>query len=298
MATNFPATSLDTFPSAATLAAETLATNPHSSLHGDLGDSVAALEAKVGINASAVTTSVDNIITNSLNGNGYGTHAIGDVLLASSTTAWTKLAAGGAGKSITGNPNATNKAAYLNPQRIADAQGLVSGALAETGPYSRHEVGWANTVRLVSAQLFLMCIYLPAGLVVTNIVWRSATTGAGTPLNQWFCLTDSAFTVLVKTADDGATAWAANANKSLACSAAYTVVTTGLYFLGIMVKATTPPTLWCNAVSGIGVALGPSTLAPVWGGQSTAALTNPASLGATAATPTIDATGQPWGYVS
>jgi hypothetical protein len=58
MATNFP-TSLDTFPSAATLATQTLATSPHSTLHGDLGDALAAVEAKVGVTGSAVTTSLD-----------------------------------------------------------------------------------------------------------------------------------------------------------------------------------------------------------------------------------------------
>lgn len=58
MATDFP-TDLDTFPSAATLAAEDLDTSPHSTLHGDLGDAVAALEAKVGKDGSAVTTSHD-----------------------------------------------------------------------------------------------------------------------------------------------------------------------------------------------------------------------------------------------
>jgi hypothetical protein len=50
---------LDTFPDAATLAANTLATDPHSTLHGDLGAAVAALEAKVGVDSSAVATSHD-----------------------------------------------------------------------------------------------------------------------------------------------------------------------------------------------------------------------------------------------
>jgi hypothetical protein len=56
--TSFP-TSLDTFPSAATLAAGTLGTVPHSTLHGDLGSALAAVEAKVGVDGSGVTTSLD-----------------------------------------------------------------------------------------------------------------------------------------------------------------------------------------------------------------------------------------------
>lgn len=58
MSTNFP-TSIDTFPSQATLATHTLATDKHSNLHANATDAVAALEAKVGVNSSAVTTSID-----------------------------------------------------------------------------------------------------------------------------------------------------------------------------------------------------------------------------------------------
>ena len=58
MPANFP-TSLDSNPSAATLAAENLDTSPHSTLHGNLGDQIEALEAKVGVDGSAVTTSHD-----------------------------------------------------------------------------------------------------------------------------------------------------------------------------------------------------------------------------------------------
>lgn len=56
MATNFP-TSLDTFVNPA--ATDNLATVNHASQHDNINDSVAALEAKVGINGSAVTTSLD-----------------------------------------------------------------------------------------------------------------------------------------------------------------------------------------------------------------------------------------------
>lgn len=59
----FP-TALDssTFPSAATLTAETLADGPHSLLHDQLGQAILALETKVGINGSANTASLDYLI--------------------------------------------------------------------------------------------------------------------------------------------------------------------------------------------------------------------------------------------
>lgn len=56
MATNFPA-SLDTFVNPA--ATDNLATVNHASQHDNINDAVAALEAKVGVNGSAVTTSLD-----------------------------------------------------------------------------------------------------------------------------------------------------------------------------------------------------------------------------------------------
>lgn len=59
MATLFPG-ALDTFPGAAVLAVQTLATSPHSTLHGNLGDAVAAIEAKVGINGSTDVASIQN----------------------------------------------------------------------------------------------------------------------------------------------------------------------------------------------------------------------------------------------
>jgi hypothetical protein len=63
--TSFPG-GLDTFPAAATLAGQTLGTTPHSTLHGNLGDALSAVEVKVGINGSADTTSLDYRVANLL----------------------------------------------------------------------------------------------------------------------------------------------------------------------------------------------------------------------------------------
>lgn len=63
MTTNFP-TSLDTFINPAST--DSQATVSHASQHDNINDAVAALEAKVGINSSAVTSSIDYKINNSL----------------------------------------------------------------------------------------------------------------------------------------------------------------------------------------------------------------------------------------
>lgn len=81
MPTSFP-TSLDSFPSAATLAGHSLATDPHSALHGNLGDALAALEAKVGVDGSAVTTSIDYVMSHLTEGR----LSLSDVTTANATT--------------------------------------------------------------------------------------------------------------------------------------------------------------------------------------------------------------------
>lgn len=58
MTTVFP-TSIDTFINPNAAAGDTLASVPHDAQHDNINDAVAALEAKVGINNSAVTTSID-----------------------------------------------------------------------------------------------------------------------------------------------------------------------------------------------------------------------------------------------
>ena len=56
MATNFP-TSLDSLTNP--LSTDTLNSPSHADQHANVNDAVEALEAKVGVNSSAVTTSLD-----------------------------------------------------------------------------------------------------------------------------------------------------------------------------------------------------------------------------------------------
>ena len=60
MATNFP-TSLDTLTNP--LATDTLDSPPHDEQHADANDSIEALQAKVGVDGSAVTSSLDYRVT-------------------------------------------------------------------------------------------------------------------------------------------------------------------------------------------------------------------------------------------
>lgn len=63
MTTNFP-TSLDAFTNPSATDAMDSVTVPHATQHADLNDAVEALQAKVGVDSSAVTTSLDYKVAN------------------------------------------------------------------------------------------------------------------------------------------------------------------------------------------------------------------------------------------
>lgn len=98
---------------------------------------------------------------------------------------------------------------------------------------------------LTTAVLTTVAVPLQVGDLVSNITFKSGATAADTPVNWWFALYSSASTpaLVGQTADQTTTAWAANTVMTKALTTAYRVPSTGVYYVGIMVKATTPPTI-------------------------------------------------------
>lgn len=167
---------------------------------------------------------------------------------------------------------------------------FVSGCKAETFP--RRLVPEVNTSLLSTGRLSLQAIAIRAGELLTSISFFSATTAAGTPTNQIFGLYDNTLALLRSTNNDTTTAWAANTRKTLSLTSTFTTTYTGLYYLGIMVTATTVPTIkGYTAVTGAQL----KGTAPNLGGTSstglTTALPNPAAA-ITAATTSA------WGCVN
>lgn len=117
----------------------------------------------------------------------------------------------------------------------------ISGTLSESIP--RMLCSEANLSALTSGTLLLVAVYLTAGQKINNISFHSATTAAGTPTNQIFGLFDNNRALLAQTANATTTAWAANTIATRALTSQFTVTYTGLHYIGIMVTATTVPTL-------------------------------------------------------
>lgn len=150
-----------------------------------------------------------------------------------------------------------------------------SAAVAQTTSRSQTLTG---TGILSTGRLTLALIYLEAGTVVNSITFISGGTALATGTHQWFALYDLARNKLAVTSDDTSTAWAANTVKTLSLSAAYTVPTTGLYYLGVMVAATTVPNIICATPSAMSAAQ-----PPILCGSADSGLTDPASAPAAAA---------------
>jgi hypothetical protein len=164
-------------------------------------------------------------------------------------------------------------------RRAHNANGAApTGAIGQSKV--RNHTG-SNTAALVSGRETLVLVWMNAGDIITSITVCSATTALVAGTNQWFSLRSSARVLLKTTADDTSTAWAANTAKTLTLSGGtYAVLTSGYYYIGIMVAAGTVPTLiGTNGVAGINnIALSVSG----FDGTNTG-LTTPATAPATSA---------------
>jgi hypothetical protein len=152
-----------------------------------------------------------------------------------------------------------------------------TATVAETIP--RNAYSGANLATLVSGRQTLQLIWLEAGALVSNIQWTAWTTAAVAPTNQWASLYSLALAKLAVSNDDLTTAWSSFSRKTFVIAAPYLVPTSGFYYAGVNVAASTVPSLAGCGTPGGQVADVPISMG--WDLTNTG-LTTPASAPATA----------------
>lgn len=145
---------------------------------------------------------------------------------------------------------------------------VLAGALYET--FDRDLCSEVNSSVLSSGRLSLQAIWLPAGITISSISLWSATTAGASLTNQLFGLFGNNRNLLRSSVNDTSTAWSANSKKTLALTSAFTTTYSGLYYIGVMVTATTVPTLKGNTAKTDGSL---NNAAPSMGGTSNTGLT-------------------------
>ncbi|MDX3582534.1 hypothetical protein [Streptomyces europaeiscabiei] len=177
------------------------------------------------------------------------------------------------------NRNVRDALAHYSTADPASPDTFFRRNLPRVGLYD--SAGDTGQVALTTQVMTSVPIYLHAGDVITNVSFRSGATAADTPTNWFFALYSKAATpaLLAQTADQTTTAWAANTTKTVALATAQTITESGIYWVGIMVKATAVPTL-LGTIAAPAIATGERNLSQSSGSSLTT--TAPATI----ATPT------------
>jgi len=213
-------------------------------------------------------------------------------------------APGGATRTINTDPYGPSSGMKVRLEPPADAGAPVDYPTIGVGRRTAPTAAFAQTLErdapitnvapLTSQKQYFAQVKLHRGETVTSVSWLSATQAAVDPTNQWASLYSPALAKLAVSADAGTVAWAANALKTFTLASPYLVPTTGNYYLGLMVKAGTVPSL-----GGLTSTAALNTIPPIMSGYDNTndALEAPATAPATAAALTVSTT-TGYGYVS
>lgn len=117
----------------------------------------------------------------------------------------------------------------------------IDTAFAETLP--RELVTETGHTMAASGTVNMQAIYLKAGQLVSSISLMSGGTGATSPTHYLFGLYDSSLNLLATSADQTSTAWASQSMKTLTMTTPYRVTSSGFYYIGYFVAASTVPTM-------------------------------------------------------
>jgi hypothetical protein len=164
---------------------------------------------------------------------------------------------------------ATRVAAEIKAVRAERDPFLPTGAIASSIP---RNVPMNAAGSITSGRLRVVGLPLTAGQTVTSLTFLSGSAAAASPTHWWFSLHNPALALCRQTADQLTAAWPAATLMTLALSSPYVAPSTGLYYAGLMVAATTTPTI--VGAAPMNAALMP--VVPILTGDSTTGLTTTA----------------------
>lgn len=101
----------------------------------------------------------------------------------------------------------------------------------------------SDVAALTTQVMTAVAVALQAGDVITKLACKAGATAAVTPTNWWLALYDINGNLLAQTADQLTAAIAADATLDVALATPQSITVPGIYYVGIMVKAGTVPTL-------------------------------------------------------
>jgi hypothetical protein len=165
----------------------------------------------------------------------------------------------------------------------------LSPANAVAATLSRPAVS-SQAIALASGTIGMAAVYLTKGQVINNIVVFTGSQAGATLTHQWavLCTGPASAPVPVAASVDGTSAAiGANAAITFAMTSAYTVATSGIYYIGVMVANGGTQPNFAGAVAGN---VATATVPPIIGGTSSTGQTTVPALGTalTTITPTVN----------
>jgi hypothetical protein len=164
------------------------------------------------------------------------------------------------GVAAAGSTGKAADAGHVHPEKAHQGLYLAhSGALAETFP---RYLADSSSGTAATGIVYCAAIPLQKGVVVTNINFVTNSASEGTGTHGWFALLDSTLHVLAVSADQtGASFFTGSTLFTIAMGAAYTVATSGLFYLAQSVTASTMPN-WtgfggATSLTGLNATAGP-----------------------------------------
>lgn len=172
-----------------------------------------------------------------------------------------------------------------------------SGGVKATGVITQTVPRWAasaNLAALTSGIVRVVAVDMLKGDLVSSILWHSRSTPGAVMTNQWSAFLDANRVVRAVSADATSAAWLASSSKTFNMITPYAVPSNGVYYLALLVAASTTPTLLGVA----NTASSPNLIVPLEVGISSTAQTVPPALDTTLAAFTATTVGLPYASVS